>query len=162
MKIYKNFLDKEKFKQTQDTLTSTEFPWYLNGVLYEKTTSYNHQLAHTLYANDKVNSAFFDISNLFKEKINWFSLLRIKANLLQRTDKIIEHGMHTDYQDKTHKIKTGIFYVNTNNGYTKFKNNKIIKSEENKYIEFDCSEPHTGTTCTDSDYRIVINFNYIK
>ena len=162
MKIYKNFLDKEKFKQTQDTLTSTEFPWYLNGVLYEKTTSYNHQLAHTLYANDKANSAFFDISNLFKEKINWFCLLRIKANLLQRTDKIIEHGMHTDYQDKTHKIKTGIFYVNTNNGYTKFKNNKIIKSEENKYIEFDCSEPHTGTTCTDSDYRIVINFNYIK
>jgi hypothetical protein len=78
MKIYKNFLDKEKFKQIQDILTSIEFPWYLNKVLFEKTTSYNSQLAHIFYANDKVNSAFFDISNLFKEKINWFSLLKIK------------------------------------------------------------------------------------
>jgi hypothetical protein len=48
MKIYKNFLDKEKFKQIQDILTSAEFPWYLNEVLLEPSTSYNHQLAHTL------------------------------------------------------------------------------------------------------------------
>jgi hypothetical protein len=162
MKIYKNFLDKEKFKQIQDILTSTEFPWYLNTVLNEKTTSYNHQLAHIFYANDKINSAFFNMLNSIKTKINWLTLLKVKANLLQRTDKIIEHGMHTDYEKRKHKIITGIFYINTNNGYTKFKNGEVIKSEENKYIEFDHFEHHTGTTCTDSDYRIIINFNYIK
>ena len=37
---------------------------------------------------------------------------------------------------------------------------KKIKSEENKYVEFDSSLKHTGTTCTDQKRRVVINFNY--
>ena len=35
-----------------------------------------------------------------------------------------------------------------------------IKSEENKYVEFDCNLKHTGSTSTDEKRRIVINFNY--
>jgi hypothetical protein len=61
---------------------------------------------------------------------------------------------------KIKNSKTGIFYINTNNGYTKFKNKKLIKSEENKLIFFDSSKEHTGTTCTDELFRIVINFVY--
>ena len=64
--------------------------------------------------------------------------------------------MHTDQEKGT----TGIFYVNTCNGYTRFKNNKIIKSKENTYIEFDSTLEHTGASCTDKKRRVVINFNY--
>ena len=51
-------------------------------------------------------------------------------------------------------------YLDNSNGYTKFKNGKKIKSEENKYVEFDSSLKHTGTSCTDKKRRVVINFNY--
>ena len=57
---------------------------------------------------------------------------------------------------------TGIFYVNDNNGYTKFKNGEISTSEKNKFIEFNSTNSHTGSSCTDENIRIIINFNYIK
>ena len=51
--------------------------------------------------------------------------------------------------------------LNTNNGYTIFKkNNKKIKSVQNKLIDFDGRLQHTGTSCTDAPYRMVINFVY--
>jgi hypothetical protein len=103
-----------------------------------------------------------DIETVFTEwwelkKLSVKSLLRVKANLLHKTEKTIEHGFHRDFP---YENNTAIFYLNTNNGYTKFKNKKIIKSEKNKLVDFNSSLEHTGSTCTDEDYRIVINFNY--
>jgi len=147
-------------------MTSSDFAWYLNNILnakeYEVIKNYNTQLTHSFYLNDTINSPAFSLLNPILKKIKHFSLLRIKANLILKTDKIYEHGMHTDFKNKGTKITTGIFYVNTNNGYTKFKNGTVINSEQNKYVEFDSNLEHTGTSCTDSTYRIVINFNYIK
>jgi hypothetical protein len=70
--------------------------------------------------------------------------------------------MHNDELSDHAKITTGIFYVNTNNGKTIFDTGEEINSEENKYVEFDSTKLHTGTTCTDQKRRLVINFNYIK
>ena len=76
------------------------------------------------------------------------------------TQKIIEHGFHIDNPiSKTSKQKTAILYINTNNGYTKFKKLKV-NSEENKMIIFNSKEEHTGSSCTDQEFRVVINFNY--
>ena len=88
-------------------------------------------------------------------------LIRIKANLVLRTPKIKEHGFHIDNQIHK-KFKTAILYINSNNGYTRFKkNNKKFKSEENKLIDFNGRLQHTGTSCTDTQYRMVINFVYL-
>jgi hypothetical protein len=161
MKVYNNFLPKEEFLEIKNFMTGNYFPWYVqNSVVNEKDN--NFQLTHLFYNNCIVNSDFFKILNVFLNKINPLCIIRIKANLLTKTEKIIEHEMHTDFQsDSTKKITTGIFYINTNNGYTKFKNKKI-ESIENRYVSFNSNELHTGTTCTDENYRIVINFNYIK
>ena len=88
--------------------------------------------------------------------------MRAKFNLLQRTDTIIEHGFHTDIQNPSEEIKTAIFYLNTNNGYTKFKNGDIFESKENTLIMFDSQLEHCGTTCTDKKYRAVFNLNFFK
>lgn len=57
--------------------------------------------------------------------------------------------------------KTAIFYINTNNGYTKFNiKKKIVKSKANRLVKFPAKIKHTGTTCTDKDERIVLNINY--
>ena len=162
MKVYKNFLDKESFKNIKNLLTSEDFPWFLTPIVHYSKGNFNSQLVHIFYVNNAVNSNFFNVLKPIYKKLNFFSLLRLKANFIMRTETIIEHTMHTDYVNPSCKIYTGILYINTNNGYTKFSNGKIIKSEENKYIEFDSQLEHTGTSCTDEEYRIVLNFNYIK
>jgi hypothetical protein len=75
------------------------------------------------------------------------------------SNHIFSGEYHTDFKE-THTVL--LYSVNTNNGYTKFENDKKIISEENKLIIFNSNVKHTGTTCTDSDYRIVINFNYFE
>ena len=44
----------------------------------------------------------------------------------------------------------------------KFLDETKISSEENKLLIFNTGEKHTGTTCTNSFARIVINFNYVE
>jgi hypothetical protein len=66
--------------------------------------------------------------------------------------------MHRDYDHEN--LTTAIYYVNSNNGYTKFKSGEEIKSLENRLIVFKCNLLHSGTTCTDEKRRVVINFNF--
>lgn len=162
MKVINNLLFDLESKQIEQTLSSPNFPWYLNRIFKEKDRSskVNYELTHIFYIEHNFNSQYSDIIKLIYNKIKWSSLIRAKANLQYKTDHIVEHGFHCDYVEKN--IKTAIFYVNTNNGYTKFKNNKKVKSERNKFVEFDSTNEHSGTTCTDKDFRIVINFNYFK
>ena len=55
---------------------------------------------------------------------------------------------------------TGIYYVNSNDGYTEFKDGTKVESVANRVVAFPCTVPHAGTTCTDASVRTVINFNF--
>ena len=81
-----------------------------------------------------------------------------EANLNTQTSKIIETGEHTD-EDK--RFTSAVFFLNSCNGYCKI-DNKKIKSEDNKMVIFNSNKKHTGSTCTDVDRRMLINFVYIK
>ncbi len=63
-------------------------------------------------------------------------------------------------EEKLKQWKTSIFYVNTNNGYTKFEDGTIVESVANRMVIFPANIKHTGTTCSDEKRRVVINFNY--
>ena len=63
-------------------------------------------------------------------------------------------------EEKQKQWKTSIFYVNTNNGYTLFEDGTKVESVANRMLTFPTNMKHTGTSCTDSQTRIVINFNY--
>jgi len=84
-------------------------------------------------------------------------LIRVKANLKPKTIEHEHGGFHVDYYD----VITGIFYINTNNGWTNFKNGAKVESVENRMVIFDSNLEHEGVTCTDEDRRVVINFNYV-
>lgn len=163
MKSTINFLEKEEFLKLKNIIHDDYFPWYKNDGVVHSNDLYL-QFTHTFFRDGKVNSPYFDILNPLLKKINPFCLLRIKLNLLPKTDNTIEHGMHVDLDDNKYRkdITTGIYYINSNNGYTKFINNDIVKSEENKLITFDSDLKHTGSTCTDKNYRIVLNMNYFQ
>ena len=86
---------------------------------------------------------------------------RMKANLLTKTPSFIENEFHVD--DPTKKpFTTAIFYLNSNNGYTKFKDNTKVESKENRLIRFPVAKEHTGSSCTDENIRVVINFLYME
>ena len=156
MKIINNFINEKKFKILKNKIFNMYFPWYLQeGVNKEKDGYF--QFTHVFITEEKLNSEYMDILNLVTEKLKPKKIIRAKLNLLTKTKKIIEHGFHTDLNVN---CNTGILYINSNNGYTKFKNNKIIRSEENKFVFFKSKVEHTGTSCTDENYRVVLNLNY--
>ena len=165
MKVYQNFLNAEEMASIKMTMESAEFPWYASEILkpHQIATGVpNLQFVHPFYNKYKIVSHYFDMLVPLLNKLKIFSLLRIKANLTMRTSKFQEHGMHCDFVNKNAQIKTGILYVNSNNGYTKFENGEKINSVENKFIEFDSALKHTGSASTEHDRRIVINLNYIN
>ena len=160
--VIDNFLTTEQHKELYDwLLTSRNFPWFYNptvvGTDAEKETEY--QFTHIFYLNGETTSTFFPLVEPILEKLNVLTTLRIKANLSPRTIKNIESGYHIDTFEKS---KTIVYYVNSNNGYTKFENGDKVESIENRLLIFDSSMSHTGASCTDEKVRSVINFNIIQ
>tara|TARA_R110000803_G_scaffold47340_1_gene98803 strand:- start:3357 stop:3854 length:498 start_codon:yes stop_codon:yes gene_type:complete len=163
MKVYKNFLSKKDFKALESIIMSDEMPWYFNNGIskIKKNPSKNKedfQFTFTFMKGGKQTCSDYMGNILYPifSKLKFKKMSRIKANLIPRKNKIIESGMHTDQKNGI----TGILYINTCNGYTLFENNKKIKSEKNKYVEFNSVLKHTGSSCTDQHRRVVINFNY--
>jgi uncharacterized beta-barrel protein YwiB (DUF1934 family) len=159
MNIYKNFLQKDIFETFKANMMGRYFPWYYNDyVTHEEKKEDNFQFTFVFLHNGeyKCIKPIQDLLIPVLKNIKYKKINRIKANLLTRTNKIVEHGMHVDQEKGT----TGILYLNNNNGYTKFENGKKIISEENKYVEFNSNLKHTGSSCTDEKRRVVINFNY--
>ena len=158
MKIYKNFLPKDIFKKLKNTMMGEYFPWYFNDYVsnFQKEDNFQFTFHFVKDGDFTCWGDWKDIMLPVLKKIKYKKINRVKANLLTRTNKIMEHGFHIDQDIGT----TGILYLDNSNGYTKFENGKKIKSEENKYIEFNSALNHTGSSCTDEKRRVVINFNY--
>jgi hypothetical protein len=162
-KIIDNFLEYDDFIFIKSQIENNMFPWYYSGVLQNKTQSeidakYNFQFVHVFYKEKKQNSFQFASLNKLIEKIQPKCLLKVKANLNPISDKIVEHGYHVDFLNVT----TCVFYVNSNNGYTKFQDGTVVNSLENRAVFFDSNLLHTGTTVTDQPYRIVLNINFME
>ena len=176
IQIIDNFLDKKYFKELQEIVFSHNFGW---------SRSYNEedgfQFVHQLFLTLPLELSFRDFEELRSPFFNKFvpvlkelkvsSLMRIKANLLSRTEKRVIHGWHTDIIVDNYAAdypnlkngKTSILYMNTNNGVTIFEDSKKeVESIENRMAIFPTTTRHTGTTNTDPDIpdRCVINFNY--
>ena len=71
---------------------------------------------------------------------------------------------HTDYNhenlDICEETTTSIFYLNTNNGGTKFKDGQFVESKKNRLVTFPTLTEHAGVWCTDAKLRYVLNMNY--
>ena len=169
IEIIDNFMPKEVFEEFQSIIR--EIPWYTSVVLNEKWLCDpidNFMLTHNFYDQYKPQSQLFSqyIEPLLSH-MQVRSLIRVRANLTTRTEKIIKHGFHIDYEavidgevQETHNCFTSILYLNTNDGYTELENGTKIESIENRLIKFPLSYRHTGTTCTNQPFRSVINFTY--
>ena len=50
----------------------------------------------------------------------------------------------------------------SNNGYTYFEDGQKVQSQENRAVIFSGDLLHAGTSCTDTDLRVVLNIDYCK
>ena len=165
MKIEDNFLEKESFDNLQDLLLGDNFSWYYNSAVdYEDEVNNNFQFTHTFYKFNEPQSDHYDALRPILHKLDIFSLLRIKSNLLTKTPNIIKNAFHVDEVNMpVEKIKqwtTSIFYLNTNNGYTEFEDGTKVESVANRIVTFPADIKHRGTSCTDQKTRVLINFYY--
>ena len=164
-----SFLDEEELESLESELLSKQFPWFLNPQIDKKSSYYvgrdNLQFSHTAYAKDDMKSNWLQDFGCLLDRMNIFTLLRVKVNYLPRTEKRVTHDFHVDIEDSNapKNINTSIFYLNTNNGVTIFEDTKEeVESVSNRIITFPSYLRHTGTTHTDKDvpHRILVNFNY--
>ena len=165
IKIIDNFLPEDEFKLIQSVMMSdcsrpradNMFPWiYCKG---RATRNDGLFLMVHMFHNPPIdpNSKYINLWNNFMTKVEAKKCHRIKANLTFKTPTIEPGPFHKDFSD----IKTAVFYINTNNGYTEFETGVIVNSVANRVCIFDSNLTHRGTTHTEGDHqRIVVNFNY--
>ena len=162
MKITDNFLSDGEFKSIQDWLTGEDFHWYFNNsIANQKQGLDQFQFVHPFYDVAKPSlSKFSSFLYPFLTKLNAKYIFRIKANLRPRTTTGVLSDYHTDMDLNQ---QTGIFYINTNNGYTKFQDNTLddVPSVANRFLTFSGQLKHAGASPTDTNSRIVLNVNYI-
>jgi hypothetical protein len=160
VKIQDNFLPKEIFNSIKNTMIGVDFDWYYsNAITDEKLDRKEFQFVHMFYHCGKPRQSFVVIEPLI-QKIMPFSLVRAKANLLTVTNEIVTYDFHKDFLRDN--LTTAVFYINTCNGYTLFKDGTKVQSVENRLVSFDSGLEHTGTSCTDENIRVVINLNYFQ
>jgi hypothetical protein len=168
--IKQKFIKKDLFKELKNKVMDANFPWYYNEHDLSQIKSNNFMFTHTIYRDGNLNSNFYHlikpICDKIYKKFKFKKILRIKLNCYTNQNKKIEHIKHNDVIDPLiqNNILVGVFHINTNNGKTIIDSDggdMSIKSEENQIILFNNLYPHYGTTQTDTNLRVLINFNFL-
>lgn len=162
IQVIDNFLPDLYHKNIKLNMMGNNFPWYYN----EDVTSFNSkQFQFTHRFCGPSDDGRYDESPCYNILIPCINLLRcreiirIKSNMTPRTLFRSGGGYHTDFSS-LENYKTSIYYVNSNNGFTRFKGGGKVKSVANRMVVFDGNIKHEGVTCTNEKVRTVINFNF--
>ena len=166
MEVKDNFLDEIHLIQLDELINNPYFAWYLQK---EQVKGANDGcwLRHLIYEANVPKSNFYDpMIVIFKDYLKYVSLCRITVNLLLRQELPSISDFHTDFQNDItildeKNITTAIFYLNTNNGSTEFKDGNKIDCVRNRLITFPTPTPHRAIGQTDVTKRIVLNFNFV-
>ena len=159
-KIFDNVLLKEQFKVIRDSILNNHFfEWYYQpGIASDDEPEHlESYFTHHFYNENNVTSKHYPILRPILTFLQPKALLRIKGNLFTRTNTLIKHFPHVDY-DFEHK--GAIFYLNTNDGKTILDDGIEIDSIENRVLLFEPHLNHSSTSCTNNKCRSNINFNF--
>lgn len=165
VEIISNLLPAEHFADVEQLFMAHHLPWFFNDRVV--TTERHFMFSHIFMDNGKViNQRFFEpvramIPEIMKHR-KFVGVSRIRAVLYTNQGKEIIHPTHTDIPPESelaNKFITGVYHVNSCNGKTVIGDQEIA-SAANQLILFR-NEPHFGTVQTDTDTRVVLNFNLI-
>ena len=158
MEIIDNYLEEPIFKSIENLLMGYDFPWYYNDFVANKKDLTDYFYLHYLFDEGNQKSGYFnDIASPILGRLRFNKILRAQVNCFQKKPEIVEHAFHTD-REEPHKV--ALFYVNTNDGYTLFKNGKKVESVANRVIIFDGSLEHKSSAQTNTNIRVNVNINF--
>ena len=164
MIVIDDFLPEDDFSSLKQSLLSPNFNWNFNDTIASANSNPdNFQFVHNFFSitNPYLEKPLSKQSYILKPllfKLQPHHILRVKANLRPRTPSPVLSDWHTDLNlNQT----TAIFYLNSNNGYTLFKDNTKVYSVQNRILIFDGHLQHCGASCTDQKARVLININYL-
>ena len=165
VEIKDNFLAQHIFDDLERLMMYPDIDWhYQDRIDGPDEDGTRFGFCHIFYQLPNITSDVLRYLEPTLDILTPLSLYRIKGNLLTKTPKIIPNTFHQDMQGMSDRIKkqwtTSILYMNTNNGYTEFKDGTIVESVANRFVSFPADTWHRGTSCTDQNIRVVINFNY--
>ena len=169
MKIFKNILEPEYFKQVQNYYLSEQFEWYYNSdSVKDDKEKPIYQFTHGSILDGKVtNTQRPEHVILVKEilnriKIKKSGVMRAKFNLLPRqpyTENQLKRTLHQDYT-KDDLYTSLIYYINDSDGDTVvYEDDKEIKytPRANTAIMFNSQLWHRATPPTEEAARVVLN-----
>tara|TARA_R100000742_G_C4203662_1_gene32041 strand:- start:66 stop:572 length:507 start_codon:yes stop_codon:yes gene_type:complete len=166
IQIIDDFLHPKEFEEIKMCMESQAFPWYFNksSKVYGEDGKCQH--THMFFEIAKKEcgerkSEWLDMWNNFMIKVESTKCYRIKANMTLKlsSQKPDDQDWHIDDQEDA--LKTALFYINDNNGYTEFENGIIVGSSANRVCIFDSNLTHRGVGHTlPENHRIIVNFNY--
>lgn len=164
--IYENFLTGTHFSDIEKLFMTHTLPWFFTDRVV--STEQHFMFAHTFMDDGKIiNQRYFEpvrgIIHQLLLKEDFVGVSRVRAVLYTNQGKKICHPTHVDIpldSGVSDKFRTAVFHVNTCNGETVI-GDKVVPSIANQMIIFD-NEPHYGTVQTDTDTRVVLNFNLRK
>ena len=185
--LHDDYLTKVEFGQLREEVFFGGVPWYYNEAKVngpESDDINNYQFTHLFYEMDTENRAWtrsdqFPILTPFLSRLEILGIYRIKANLEPlKVGLNVWHGEEGTvsnevsgvdrYYSQFHNdcdcdnMTTGIFYMNTCDGYTEFEDGSTVECRANRFITFPTSMRHRGVSQLDSRFKCVINFNYFS
>jgi hypothetical protein len=159
MQIKEDFLDKEDFLNLKNFLLHEETPWYYRDHTVNKEDC--PYFTFCFFNNNTILSNAFPLVKPILEKLNYSSLIQVRANLVLKQHNPVQQGWHTDHDYKN--FKTAIFYITECNGPTLIKDKMIkIYPKENKILVMDGNTEHSAIPQSDVERRVVININYYE
>ena len=168
MKVIDNVVGKnDLINMVNRFITTPSVPYYLTNNAAGTGHADNldsWQFVHNVMQDTNIldEKSFLTLRPLLKV-IDPYVIIRLKINITHRTSEVVENGVHTDSQVPPDgvNVKSSVFYLNTNDGYTSFETGEKVESLENRLVLFDALEKHAGSTCTNAKYRAVVNCVYI-
>lgn len=181
--VVENSILKNQQDDLEKTVTEYTFPWFFyEGTILSKDVEYSNDCIIQIGTNPPQfthycstdNSLFVDhvapILNTLAEIFNKdLQILKLKFNLLTKSDEQTHHWPHADIDNFKDDIRTAIYYVTNSDGPTFiFKEfapkiadslNVAVKvtPEKGKMIIFDSRRFHASSSPVDNNTRIVLN-----
>ena len=170
MKVINNFLPTEIHQKYLELLMSNDFPYYyIHGLSHTDETEDDFHFLHNLYGNPhnfdhsgrEIVSRYFNrliMPILGRLPFTFNNLLRARINLYTRKHEAVMSNMHRDIEEE-HTV--ALYYLNSNNGVTVFREGKRIPSVANQMLIFDGKLYHAVIPQTDTKLRVNINLNIL-
>jgi len=186
VEIIDDWLDGYSFNQLKLGLSPNEggsasLGWTFGGKAGGNTGELkNYQFTYFFYEGYPdiyCDSNYHLVDPIIKKIPDIYQLVRIKANLQPHSEEKYVSAWHWDSavgheRDENNVITkegtpiknayVGIFYLNTNNGYTELDDGTKVDCVANRLLIFPNEMKHRGVSTNDTMFKSVVNIVFVK